>query len=47
MFIDQETEKYQREAGRLDSSKKIGVWRVIVTRNPPYTDGRRTGKVRV
>ncbi|XP_054778968.1 probable hexosyltransferase MUCI70 [Prosopis cineraria] len=45
MFVDEETEKYQRSSGRLDSSKKIGVWRVIVTRNPPYTDGRRTGKI--
>ncbi|KAI9079329.1 hypothetical protein K1719_038730 [Acacia pycnantha] len=45
MFIDEETEKYQRSTGRLDSSKKVGVWRVIVTRNLPYTDGRRTGKI--
>ncbi|XP_028782006.1 uncharacterized protein LOC114738151 [Neltuma alba] len=45
MFIDEETEKYQRSSGRLDSSKKIGLWRIIVARNPPYTDGRRTGKI--
>ena len=45
MFIDEITEKYLKESGRLGSSKKIGLWRIIVTRNIPYTDARRTGKV--
>jgi len=45
MFVDEETEKYLRSSGRLGISKKIGLWRVIVARNLPYTDARRTGKV--
>lgn len=45
MFVDEETEKYLRGSGRLGISKKIGLWRVIVARNLPYTDARRTGKV--
>lgn len=47
MFIDETTEKYLKTSGRLDSSKRIGLWRIIVARNLPYTDARRTGKVRV
>jgi hypothetical protein len=42
MFVDEETEKYLRGSGRLGISKKIGLWRVIVARNLPYTDARRT-----
>ena len=45
MFIDEVTEAYVKSAGTMDSSRKIGVWRVVVVRNLPYTDGRRTGKV--
>lgn len=46
MFIDEETEAYLKNSSKLDSRKKIGVWRTVVIHNPPYTDGRRTGKVR-
>jgi hypothetical protein len=45
MFVDEETEKYLRSSGRLGASKKIGLWRIIVARNLPYTDARRSGKV--
>ncbi|XP_027368217.1 uncharacterized protein LOC113874184 isoform X2 [Abrus precatorius] len=45
MFVDEETEKYLRSSGRLGTSKKIGLWRIIVARNLPYTDARRTGKI--
>ncbi|KAK7331939.1 hypothetical protein VNO80_28684 [Phaseolus coccineus] len=45
MFIDEETEKYLRSSGRLGISKKIGLWRIIVARNLPYTDARRSGKI--
>lgn len=45
MFVDEETEKYLTSSGRLGTSKKIGLWRIIVARNLPYTDARRTGKV--
>ncbi|XP_061375593.1 probable hexosyltransferase MUCI70 [Gastrolobium bilobum] len=45
MFVDEITEKYLRSSGRLGISKKIGLWRIIVARNLPYTDARRTGKI--
>ncbi|ESW31322.1 hypothetical protein PHAVU_002G228900 [Phaseolus vulgaris] len=45
MFVDEETEKYLGSSGRLGSSKKIGLWRIIVARNLPYADARRTGKI--
>lgn len=45
MFVDEETEKYLRSSGRLGTSKKIGLWRIIVAHNLPYTDARRTGKI--
>ncbi|XP_058763568.1 probable hexosyltransferase MUCI70 [Vicia villosa] len=45
MFVDEETEKYLTSSGRLGTSKKIGLWRIIVARNLPYTDARRTGKI--
>lgn len=45
MFIDEITEDYVKTTGAMDSSRKIGVWRVVVVRNLPYEDGRRTGKV--
>lgn len=46
MFIDEETEAFLKSTGKLDSSKKIGIWRTVVIHNPPYKDARRTGKVR-
>ncbi|PNY07938.1 hypothetical protein L195_g004446 [Trifolium pratense] len=45
MFVDEVTEKYLRSSGRLGASKKIGLWRIIVARNLPYTDARRSGKI--
>lgn len=45
MFIDEETEAYMKRTGTLGSSKKVGIWRVVVVRNLPYEDGRRTGKI--
>ncbi|KAI4296750.1 hypothetical protein L6164_036678 [Bauhinia variegata] len=45
MFVDEITEKYLISSGKLESNKKIGLWRIIVARNLPYTDARRTGKI--
>ncbi|XP_061358648.1 probable hexosyltransferase MUCI70 [Gastrolobium bilobum] len=45
MFVDEETEKYLLSSGKLGISKKIGLWRIIVARNLPYADARRTGKI--
>lgn len=45
MFIDEETEAYMKTTGTLGSSKKVGLWRIVVVRNLPYEDARRTGKI--
>ncbi|KAK9049034.1 hypothetical protein SSX86_031998 [Deinandra increscens subsp. villosa] len=45
MFIDEETEAYMRNASALDYRMKVGLWRIIVVHNIPYTDSRRNGKV--
>ncbi|CAN0853036.1 Probable hexosyltransferase MUCI70 [Linum grandiflorum] len=45
MFVDEETETYLHNSGQLNDSRKVGVWRIIRIHNPPYTDGRRTGKI--
>ncbi|XP_057751507.1 probable hexosyltransferase MUCI70 [Arachis stenosperma] len=45
MFVDEETEKYLKSSGKLGSSKMIGLWKIIVAHNLPYTDARRTGKI--
>ncbi|KAK9267582.1 hypothetical protein L1049_010010 [Liquidambar formosana] len=45
MFVDEETEAYMRNSSGLDSSKRIGLWRIVVVHNLPYTDARRNGKV--
>ncbi|KAE9594989.1 hypothetical protein Lalb_Chr18g0059611 [Lupinus albus] len=45
MFVDEITEEYLRSSGKMGINKKVGLWRVIVVRNIPYTDARRTGKI--
>lgn len=45
MFIDEETEAYMRNNNGLDSTMKVGLWRIIVVHNIPYSDARRNGKV--
>lgn len=45
MFIDEETEAYMRNSSVLDSSKRVGLWRIILVHNIPYTDARRNGKI--
>ncbi|CAL0309344.1 unnamed protein product [Lupinus luteus] len=45
MFVDEITEEYLRNSGKMGISKKVGLWRVIVAHNIPYTDARRTGKI--
>ncbi|XP_059670863.1 probable hexosyltransferase MUCI70 isoform X2 [Cornus florida] len=45
MFVDEETEEFLRNSSELDSSKRIGLWRIAVVYNLPYTDPRRNGKV--
>ncbi|ONK70092.1 uncharacterized protein A4U43_C05F30150 [Asparagus officinalis] len=45
MFVDEETEASIKNSSSLDNTRKIGLWRVVVVRNLPYSDARRTGKV--
>ncbi|KAF5742278.1 F3H9.11 protein isoform 3 [Tripterygium wilfordii] len=45
MFVDEETEAYLKKNGGLGSNRRVGLWRVVVVHNLPYTDGRRNGKI--
>jgi hypothetical protein len=45
MFVDEETEAYVKNSSSLYSNNKVGLWRLVVVRNLPYEDPRRTGKV--
>ncbi|XP_010549320.1 PREDICTED: uncharacterized protein LOC104820544 [Tarenaya hassleriana] len=45
MFVDEETREFLKRERGLNSTKKIGIWRIVVVQNLPYSDGRRNGKV--
>lgn len=45
MFLDEETEAYMKNSSTLDSTNRVGLWRVVVVHNLPYADARRNGKV--
>ncbi|XP_062074233.1 probable hexosyltransferase MUCI70 [Humulus lupulus] len=46
MFVDEQTlSKLSLEGNVPDDGGKIGLWRIVVVRNLPYKDMRRTGKV--
>ena len=46
MFVDEKTEAFIKKARRIDrKAKKIGLWRLVIVKNLPYDDARRTGKV--
>jgi hypothetical protein len=49
MVVDEKTLSYIRKTGKImeDSSggRWVGVWRLILLRNPPYDEPRRNGKV--
>nr|GLL22668.1 uncharacterized protein LOC109188334 [Ipomoea trifida] len=47
MFVDEETEASLRNSSHLDRNNRIGLWRIILVRNVPYTDARRNGKDRL
>ncbi|AQK94845.1 Inner membrane protein oxaA [Zea mays] len=44
MFLEEETEAAIKNT-TIGHTKKIGLWRVVVVRNLPFTDARRNGKV--
>ncbi|WOH11855.1 hypothetical protein DCAR_0831351 [Daucus carota subsp. sativus] len=45
MFVDEETYRFMTKSSELNSSKNIGLWRIVVIHSLPYHDPRRTGKV--
>lgn len=46
MFVDQHTLDVIRQEGQeLDERGYVGLWRVVVVRNMPYSDARRIGKI--
>lgn len=46
MFVDEQTQKKLSLEGNIpDGEGLIGLWRIIVVRNLPYEDLRRSGKV--
>lgn len=45
MFLDEETEAAIKNTTTVDNMKRIGLWRVVVVHNLPYSDARRNGKV--
>ncbi|CAM0954543.1 unnamed protein product [Alopecurus aequalis] len=45
MFLDEETEAAIKNTTTIDNLKRIGLWRVVVVHNLPYSDARRNGKV--
>ncbi|CAN6465288.1 unnamed protein product [Victoria cruziana] len=45
MFVDEETMSFINKTNALDSTRRLGLWRVVLVNNLPYTDARRTGKV--
>ena len=47
MFVDEQTEAFLRNSSELNSSMRIGLWRIVVVHNLSYGDPRRNGKVSV
>ncbi|CAH2036538.1 unnamed protein product [Thlaspi arvense] len=46
MFVDEETDLYLKNTSSYtDDNKRVGLWRIIVVHNVPYTDARRNGKI--
>ncbi|KAJ4827735.1 hypothetical protein Tsubulata_036810 [Turnera subulata] len=46
MFVDEQTlSKLSSEGHVPDENAHVGLWRIVVVRNLPYEDMRRTGKV--
>ncbi|GFP96334.1 hypothetical protein PHJA_001777500 [Phtheirospermum japonicum] len=40
-----ETNSFLRNSSALDGDEKVGIWKIIVVRNLPYSDPRRNGKI--
>ncbi|RLN28519.1 hypothetical protein C2845_PM05G31240 [Panicum miliaceum] len=44
-IFDEETEAYVKNSSSSYNNNKVGLWRLVVVRNLPYEDPRRTGKI--
>lgn len=46
MFMDEVTlQTLLSEGQKIDNSGFIGLWKIVVVQNLPYTDMRRVGKI--
>lgn len=46
MFVDEQTlSKLSSEGNTPDDSGYVGLWKIVIMRNLPYKDMRKTGKV--
>lgn len=46
MFVDEQTlSKLSSEGNTPDDEGYIGLWKIVIVRNLPYKDMRKTGKV--
>jgi hypothetical protein len=46
MFVDEQTlSKLSSEGNAPDDSGHVGLWKIVIMRNSPYKDMRKTGKV--
>ncbi|XP_051129046.1 probable hexosyltransferase MUCI70 [Andrographis paniculata] len=45
MFVDEETAAFLQNSSEIGNDKKVGLWRIVVVRNLPYSDPRRNGKI--
>lgn len=46
MFVDQPSLDGMIEEGESpDENMNLGLWRIVLIKNAPYSDNRRTGKV--
>lgn len=46
MFMDEDTlQTLLSEGQQMDNTGSIGLWKIVVVKNLPYTDMRRVGKI--
>ena len=46
MFVDQQTLDVLKEEGQQsDERGYVGLWKLVLVSNMPYTDARRVGKI--
>ena len=46
MFMDEDTlQTLLSEGQQMDNTGSVGLWKIVVVKNLPYTDMRRVGKI--